>query len=189
MGLKKSCIFEESTAEVFGSADSLEAIVERSFQIREVVNRGIGQGGIIRIVPKGLQGIELGGIGRQPFNPQPRLVSSEDLGGESASMSRQSIPEQDHFAAAMPSQLLEELDDLKAADASGMEFEPPIPASSFGWLGPQRDQPLSGAQKTPGTDLRQKAGEDQEHARKSKRRVHGRACEGGLKFCSGWKRK
>ena len=30
MGLKKSCIFEESTAEVFGSADSLEAIVETS---------------------------------------------------------------------------------------------------------------------------------------------------------------
>ena len=77
--------------------------------------------------PHILHRIEFGRVRRQPFNYDASLGGRHIVFNQHATMNGCAIPEDQHFPAHMPFEMLEKLDDLEAFDAAGvnLEIKPP----------------------------------------------------------------
>ena len=51
-----------------------ESLMHTLSKAAEIIGRGIGQDGVVQMIPKGLDGIELGRIGREPFGLEPAAM-------------------------------------------------------------------------------------------------------------------
>lgn len=98
-------------------------------QAAKVVYGGIGQGGVVDIVPKGFDRIEFGGVGRQPFQNQPCPVAFDSLLDDAAAVSREAIPQKQNLFSSVSAQGLEKSHDMSRADAAPVEGPKPTRAA------------------------------------------------------------
>jgi len=87
----------------------------------------VGQFMLLPVRPEILYGVQLGGIGRQEFHPEPALLLTHEIPHGAAAMSRQSIPDNQQFARNVTQQVRQKLDDLRTADRAGKQTEVKIP--------------------------------------------------------------
>jgi len=81
MRSKKFGVFEEASAHQGVSSDVGETGPHPSAQKLQVVVGRIGQHGAVQVGPEGFDGIKFGGIGREPFDPQPPTVLLQKRSG------------------------------------------------------------------------------------------------------------
>jgi len=128
MGLKKTCVPEEGSTQVWVVMDSVEAASDPGAQAVQIVGGRVGQGGGVQMGPELFDRIQFRGIGGQRFQMQPSPMACQGLSGNPAAMSGQPIPQQDHRATAMTPEALQEADDVRTADAAAMQRQQPARA-------------------------------------------------------------
>lgn len=106
----------------------------------EIVGGRVGQGGGVQMGPELLDRIQFRGIGGQRFQMQPSPMACQGLSGNPAAMSGQPIPQQDHRAAAMAPEAVQEAPNVPTADAAAMPCQPPACTPAVG-TGPQGSDP------------------------------------------------
>jgi len=78
---------------------------------------------VLEVSPHVLDGIDLGSVGRQPFQHDASGGAGNVVLDEATSVDRGSVPDDGQPPRDMPLEVLEELDDLKALDASRVDLE------------------------------------------------------------------
>jgi hypothetical protein len=132
MGLKKTCVPEEGSTEAWVAVDAPQAAPHAGAQAGEIVGGRVGQGGGVQMGPELFDRIQFRDIGGQGFPLQPAAMAGQGLRGEPTAMRGQPIPEQDHGAAAMALEAIQEADDVPAADAAAMQCQQPARAPTVG---------------------------------------------------------
>jgi len=125
MGSKKARVFEEAAAHSRTSAHALNAGVDPTAKSAEVVDRRVGQGGVIEMIPERFHRIQFRSVSGQPLYRKPPPVLPQSALDPVAAMSRQPIPQQNHPLAAMTPQGVEETDHLRSLDPAGMHRQQP----------------------------------------------------------------
>ena len=110
------------------TANMAKAPMDALAKTGQIVGGGIGQDGIVQVIPEGLHGIEFRGIGGQPFDAEPRTMRPHGALDKAATMSWKPVPEQDNGFAAMTRQGLQETHNMRRSDATRMNGEEPTQA-------------------------------------------------------------
>lgn len=63
--------------------------------VDEILGAAVGQLAPLDVAPQGLGGIQVGGVARQPFDPQPVALSAEPVADQDTLMRRQLVPDED----------------------------------------------------------------------------------------------
>jgi hypothetical protein len=92
-------------------------------EVAEVLRAEVGQLVVLPVPPDELDGIQLGGICRQPFEGDPAVLRVDELADEAAPVHGEAIPNDQQLARHMAQEVLQELDSLRAADRPGKEAE------------------------------------------------------------------
>ena len=129
MRSEQACMFEESPAGAGLALKPAHSSSRTAAQAAEVVHGGIGQSGVVDIVPKGLDRIEFGGVGRQPFQNQPCPVVFEGSLDNAAAVGWEAIPQKQHLFSSVSAQGLEKSHDMSRADAAPVEGPKPTQAA------------------------------------------------------------
>ena len=132
MGLRKAGMAEEGSTQVWVAMDSVEAVSHPGAQAVQIVGGGVGQGGGMQMGPELFDRIQFRGIGGQGFPMQPGPMAGQGLRGEATAMSGQPIPQQDHRAAAMAPEAVQEAHHVPTADAAAMQRQQPARTPAVG---------------------------------------------------------
>lgn len=84
---------KESASESLIIADLTDSCADALPQTGEIFHGGVGQDGVIQMIPEWFNGIEFGRIGGEPFGPQPLPMGQNSLLHAATAMRGQSIPE------------------------------------------------------------------------------------------------
>jgi len=87
-------VAEEGEAEAGGHATELPA--QGVGDVVQILEGLIGDLSGFGVTPDELDGIEIGGVRRQPLGFEPSLLASEVVLGETSLVTREAIPDQDH---------------------------------------------------------------------------------------------
>lgn len=123
---------EEGSTQAGVAMDAVYPASHPGAQSVEIVGGRVGQGGGVQMGPELFDRIQFRGISRQGFQMQPAAMACQGLSGEPTAMSWQPIPEQDHRAAAMTLEAVQEADDVPTADAAAMQRQQPARAPTVG---------------------------------------------------------
>lgn len=132
MSSKKTRVGEEGATEPASAADGTDTSAYAAAQPVQILDGSVGQCGRIQMRPELLDGIQLRGIGRQRLDPEPVAVTGQGLLRDVATVSGQSVPEQDHRAASVPSERLEKAHNLGAAHAALVQSQKPAQPPTVG---------------------------------------------------------
>lgn len=69
--------------------------------------------------PEVFDGIEFGGVGREPFELDGAVGRVDVIAHQMAAVRRESVPDDEQLALKLGAQLLEEGDDLRSTDRAG----------------------------------------------------------------------
>lgn len=75
------------------------------------------------VAPHVLGGIELGSVGRQPFDDDAPAGAGNEVLNQADAVDRSTVPDDGPFPRNMPLEVAEELDDLGALAAAGVDLE------------------------------------------------------------------
>ncbi len=125
MGSKKFGVLEETSAHVGVALDLGETTAHATAQELQVLVGRIGQHGAVQVSPERFDGIEFGGIRREPLDPQPPTVLPQGALGDAAPVGREAIPEEEDSTSPMTSEGGEEAHEVGTADASWMKGQEP----------------------------------------------------------------
>jgi len=128
MRSKKTRVLEEPTTDSGMTLNGREPLTHLAAQGFEVIVRCVGQCRVVQVGPKGFDGIQLRGVGRQPVDAQPGSMALERGAGEAAAVGGKPIPEEDDGAPPMSPQRLQETDDVTTVDAAATEGQEPAQA-------------------------------------------------------------
>lgn len=123
---------EEGSTQAWVAMDAPQPASHAGAQAVEIVCGRVGQGGGVQMGPELLDRIQFRGVGREWLQAQPVTMVPEGLHGEPAAMSRQPIPQQDHRAAAMTLEAVQEAHDVPTADATALQRQQPARAPTVG---------------------------------------------------------
>jgi hypothetical protein len=90
-------------------------------QLPEVLGAEIRQLVLLPVRPPILDRIQFRRIAGKKFHPQAPTLLSNELPGGAATMTRQSVPDDQQFARNVARQMRKELDDLRTADRAGKQ--------------------------------------------------------------------
>jgi hypothetical protein len=116
--------------ELLGAVDPTERAPQVSLQLSDVFRCAIGQV-MLELAPDELVGIQLGGIGREPVNVQPRVPAQEHLHVVTL-VNRPAVPEQFHGPAEVPKEVAKKHDHLRFRDVVGMNVHVQAEAGALG---------------------------------------------------------
>jgi len=135
---------EEGSTQAWVAVDTVKPVSHSGAQSVEIVGGRVGQGGGVQVGPELFDRIQFRGIGGQRFPMQPAPMACQGLSGNPAAMSWQPVPQQDHWAAAMTLEAVQEADDVPTADAAPMQRQQPArtPAVGTGQQGSDPGQAL-----------------------------------------------
>ena len=98
--------------------DAVEAAAKAADGIHHVVRTEVSHLDALDVVPHAFGGIQIGGIGREPLDGEPRLAGHEAR-HVTAAMCGQAIPDQDDVLSLdEPAELLEESDEAFGVKAA-----------------------------------------------------------------------
>ena len=117
--------------------DALDSRVDALAESWQLFHRGVGQRGGVQMIPERLDRIQFWRVGGQPFDAQPFPVPGQRLRHQPTAVGGQAIPEQNHWAAAVASQRVQEAHHLGAPDTPAMQRQQPAAAVAAG-LGEHR---------------------------------------------------
>lgn len=104
MGSKKACVLEETPSHFRVTLDVSESPAHTAPQSREILRGRVGERRGVQVRPEWFDGIEFGGIGREPFHAQPATVPLQRRAGEAAAVCREAIPHEQDPTPPMPSE-------------------------------------------------------------------------------------
>ena len=132
MKSKKTGVTKEAATHCRAAVEAMQSEAQPASQAAEVFHRGVGEGGVVQVVPKGLDRIQLRGIRGEPLNLQPSAILLHHFGHASAAVGGEAIPQQNHRTATMAPQGFEKTNELPAADAATMQSQQPAQARAGG---------------------------------------------------------
>ena len=132
MGSKEFCVFEKASPHIGVTLDVGKTAAHAAAQVLEVVLGRVGQHRGVEVGPEGFDGIEFGGIGREPLNPQPATVLVQGVLREAAAVGREAIPQQQDSTSPMAAEGFEEIHEVGTADASRLKGQEPAETPCVG---------------------------------------------------------
>lgn len=132
MGSKKFGVLEEAAAHAGVALDMGETDTDPTAQKVQVVVGRIGQHGAVQVGPERFDRIQIGGIGREPLDPQPSAVPFQSALSEAAAVGGKAIPEEENSASPMTSEGGEEAHEVGTADASRVKGQEPAQTPGSG---------------------------------------------------------
>ncbi len=118
-------MLEKPSSHVRSAAHATESVADLPAQELQIVGWRVGQGCSVQVSPEQLQRIQFGSVGRQPLDLQPGPMALQRVGGQSAPVGRQAIPQEDHPSCDMLVPRVEKPYNMPAADSAGVEREEP----------------------------------------------------------------
>ena len=125
MGSKKSRILEKPSPYWGVVLDVSEPVADAAAQATEMVRGRVGERRGVQVGPERFDGIELGGIGGEPFDIQPATVPLECRAGEAAAVGGEAIPEEENRTPAMTPQGVEKAHQVGTVDTAAVEGQEP----------------------------------------------------------------
>ena len=129
---EKTGVAKEGSAQRKVLIHPMQPAAHSAGQVIQILLDRVGQGRGVQMRPKLLDGVQFRGVGRQGFQPQPVAMAGEGPLGETTAMSGQPVPQQDHWAAPMALQPVQEARDVAAADTTPMQGQQPARAPTVG---------------------------------------------------------
>ncbi len=106
-------MFEKGTKHFGGRLGPFNRAVDMNLKLLDVLGDEVGQVGVLGAVPDLLDGIELGGVGGQPFEGKGAAVAlGQPAGGRAMDVA--SIPHDDEVPAQASPNRVQEVNDLPA---------------------------------------------------------------------------
>lgn len=130
--LEEACIAEEAARDSRMATNMTQPLMHTLAQAAEIIGRGIGQDGVVQMIPERLNGIEFGRIGWEPFGVEPGAAGLDGLLHQAATMGGQTIPQQDDGFTPMAGQRPKKLYQMGRSDAAGMYGQQPAQAAAVG---------------------------------------------------------
>ncbi len=129
MGSKQTRVLEKASSHSWAAVQLSYGGADATRDVLEIVQRGVGQGGVVYVVPQGFHGVEFRSVGGQPLDLQPGPMGSDRVRDPLAAVGWESIPQQQDLLASVAPQGIEETHDLGSADTAAMEGQEPSQAT------------------------------------------------------------
>jgi hypothetical protein len=86
---------QERPGERARSTHATHPTSESRRSVGEILGAAVGQLAPLDVAPQGLGGIQVGGVARQPFDPQPVALRAEPIADQDTLVRRQLVPDED----------------------------------------------------------------------------------------------